>query len=862
MTELLFDRRLLFGISSSSRRLTVEKYAITGMSCAACQAHVQKAVEKVEGVTSCSVSLLTNSMTVEGTASSEAVIKAVEAAGYGANTAGASSQKGQSLSADSLKDKETPVLKKRLIFSLIFLCILMYFSMGVTMWNFPAPAVIRDNPAGNGILQMFFAGIVMVINQKFFISGTRSVLHAAPNMDTLVAMGSGISYIYSISVLIRSCYEGHTGSHVQGLYFESAAMIVTLITVGKLLESVSKGRTTDALKDLMELAPQSAVIIRNGKEITVGIEDVNVGDIFVVRPGEKIPVDGIITEGATAVDESALTGESVPVDKTEGDHVSAATVNSTGFIRCRAQRVGEDTTISQIIRMVSDSASSKAPIARIADKISGIFVPAVIVIAVTVTFIWILTGAPFSDALTRGISVLVVSCPCALGLATPVAIMAGNGVGARHGILFKTSEALEQAGKIRIAVMDKTGTITEGKPSVTDIISAEGTDTNELLSTALSLEQRSEHPLSRAITEYALQTDIKSAECSDFAAIPGKGLTGIINGSQICGGNLSFISSKVSVSNEAMSQIEALSSEGKTPLLFAGRNGFLGIIAVADTIKEDSARAVRELADMGIASVMLTGDNIQTAEAIAGQAGIGNVIAEVLPDGKDRVINRLKEYGKVAMIGDGINDAPALTSADTGIAVGAGTDVAIDAADIVLIRSRLTDVPAAIRLSEKTVRNIHENLFWAFIYNILLIPIAAGALSAAGINMSPVLGSAAMSISSFTVCMNALRINLFDPGDTRHYRSKGTPAAIPQEILHELSGGKDRMATKTISIEGMMCAHCEKTVKNALLDIEGVSSAEVSHETGTAVVQINADVTDEQLTKAITDRDYTVTGIS
>ena len=827
----------------------MEKYNVTGMSCAACQAHVEKAVNKVEGVTSCSVSLLTNSMTVEGTASSTSIIKAVESAGYGASLAGGRKESAPS----SLENKETPVLKKRLIVSVIFLLMLMYFSMGVMMWDFPAPEAIKHNMMAHGIIEMLLSGIVMVINQKFFISGTKAAVHLAPNMDTLVAMGSGVSFIYSFIMLVKMSVTGRP----EDLYFESAAMIVTLITIGKLLESVSKGKTTNALKSLMELAPPTASVIRDGNEVTVPVEDVNVGDIFTVRPGDKIPVDGIVVEGTSAVNESALTGESIPVDKDEGDKVSAATVNQSGFLKCRATRVGEDTTLSQIIKMVSDSSATKAPIARTADKISGIFVPAVLCIALAVTVIWILIGEPFSTSLTHGIAVLVVSCPCALGLATPVAIMAGNGVGARNGLLFKTAASLEQTGRTRIVALDKTGTITSGEPSVTDIFPAVS-DEYSFLEIVCGLESLSEHPLAKAVTSYASSKGIRVPLCEGFEALPGKGLTGLIEGKRIYGGSLSFIKTKAIIPEDVLKNDMKLSSEGKTGLFFSEDDKLLGTVYVADTIKPEARTAIEELDNMGIRTVMITGDNKLTARSIADKAGIDRFIAGVLPDGKEKVVRELKKYGSTAMAGDGINDAPALTSADTGIAIGAGTDVAIDAADVVVVKSRLTDIPAAIRLSRRTVTIIHENLFWAFIYNILLIPVAAGALSGLGINMSPIFGAAAMSISSFTVCMNALRINLFDPMSPARDRKKGKPADLPQEI----SGGNTTMATtKTISIEGMMCMHCEKTVRNALMDIPGVVTAEVSHEKGTAVVELDGDVTDEMLTKAITEKDYKVTGI-
>ncbi len=825
------------------------KYDVTGMSCAACQAHVEKAVNKVPGVDSCAVSLLTNSMTVEGSASPESIIKAVEDAGYGASLSGKAGESPKG----SLENKDIPVLRNRLIISVIFLVVLMYFSMGVHMWGWPAPSIFSNNMIALGIVEMFIAGIIMVINQKFFISGTKAVLHGAPNMDTLVAMGSGVSFLFSVYALIKMSVPSDSVI-MDHLYFESAAMIVTLITVGKFLEAISKGRTTNALKSLMELAPQSATVLRDDKEITIPIEEVLVGDIFIVKPGDKIPVDGVVLEGGSAVNESALTGESIPVDKKEGDKVSAATINTSGYLKCRATRVGEDTTLSQIIKMVSDSASSKAPIARTADKVSGYFVPAVIVIALIVTVLWFIQGSGLSYSLARGITVLVVSCPCALGLATPVAIMAGNGLGAKNGILFKTSEALEQTGKTTIVVLDKTGTITNGEPSVTDIFPASGTDKDEMLRIAASLESRSEHPLAKAIVSYAGET----TECTDFTAIPGKGLTGTVNGRKACGGNKGYIKGLVNVPDDAVNESIKLSGEGKTPLFFAYDGKYIGMIAVADTIKEEAPKAIEELHNMGIKTVMLTGDNEQTAKAIAAQAGIDQVVAGVLPDGKDKVVKELRQYGKVAMVGDGINDAPALTSADTGIAIGAGTDVAIDAADVVLVKSRLTDVPAAIRLSRRTVTIIHENLFWAFIYNILLIPIAAGALGRFGIIMNPVFGAAAMSISSFTVCMNALRINLFDVSSPKRDRRITNQAEIPQEI----TGGTKMATTKTISIEGMMCTHCEKSVRNALMDIPGVVTAEVSHEKGTAVVEIDGDITDEMLTKVITEKDYKVTGIS
>ena len=823
------------------------RYDVTGMSCAACQAHVEKAVNKVPGVSSCSVSLLTNSMTVEGSASSESIIKAVESAGYKASLAGAVNTPRKT----SLENKELPVLKNRLISSVLILLILMYFSMGVHMWGWPAPTIIGHSMMASGIVQMLLSGIIMVINQKFFISGFKAAIHGAPNMDTLVAMGSGVSFLYSVYNLIIMS-DPECDASMEALYFESAAMIVTLITIGKLLESISKGRTTNSLKALMDLAPQSATVIRNEAEVTIPIDEVAAGDIFIVKPGDKIPVDGVIIEGMSAVNESALTGESIPVDKESGDKVSAATINVSGYLRCEATRVGEDTTLSQIIKMVSDSAATKAPIARTADKIAGIFVPAVLVIAVIVTSIWLISGHDLNFALTRGIAVLVVSCPCALGLATPVAIMAGNGLGAGNGILFKTSEALEQTGKISIVALDKTGTVTKGEPSVTDVFPASGFDNDEMIKIAASLESKSEHPLAKAIVSYARET----VECTGFTAIPGKGLTGTVNGADASGGNKDYITGIVTVPDDAVYESVKLANEGKTPLFFAYDGRFMGLIAVADTIKDEAAKAIEELHNMGIKTVMLTGDNARTAKSIASKAGVDQIVAGVLPEGKNKVINELKKYGKVAMVGDGINDAPALTSADIGIAIGAGTDVAIEAADVVLVKSRLTDVPAAIRLSRRTVTIIHENLFWAFIYNILLIPVAAGALYGLNIVMKPVMGAAAMSISSFTVCMNALRINLFDVFSTRRDKSLSKTADLPQEI----SGGTT-MATKTISIEGMMCKHCEKAVRNALMDIPGVVTAEASHEEGTARVELDGDVSDEMLTKTITDLEYKVTGI-
>ena len=844
-----------------NKEVKTEKYLVTGMSCAACQAHVEKAVNGVEGVTSCSVSLLTNSMNVTGTADEAAVIKAVEDAGYGASLEKAGAKaKGQLFESmeEQLENTEIPVLRNRLISSLIFLLVLMYFSMGVSMWGWPAPKFLEHNMVGIGIIEMLLSGIVMMINKKFFVNGFKALIHKSTNMDTLVAMGSGISFIYSFVTLLQMT---NAGSHeaqmalMDELYFESAGMIVTLITIGKLLEAISKGRTTNALKALLNLQPKTAVLIRNSEEVTVPVEEVVAGDIFVVRPGGQIPVDGIIREGECAVDESALTGESVPVDKAPGDKVSAGTINRSGFITCRAEKVGEDTTLAQIIKMVSESAGSKAPIARIADKVSGIFVPAVLIIAAAVLVIWLVAGKDAGYSLTRAISVLVVSCPCALGLATPVAIMVGNGVAAKNGILFKTSAALEQTGKAEIVVLDKTGTITNGVPVVTDVIAV--SDESELLEDAYALENASEHPLGKAVTEYCKAHEVSLHKIEGFKVHAGNGLEGDLNGRHLRGGNLKFISS---VDNDLENKAKALASEGKTPLFFESDGRLTGLIAVADTIREDSAEAVRELKQLGLYTVMLTGDNSRTAESIRKASGVDMTVSDVLPGDKENIVKKLQEYGKVIMIGDGINDAPALTTADTGIAIGAGTDIAIDAADVVLMKSSLKDAVAAIRISRRTITNIHENLFWAFIYNVALIPVAAGAYAALGITMTPMFGAAAMSLSSFTVCMNALRLNLIRPYDTKHDKAKS-------DIRNRLKGleikneKEIKTMEKTIKIEGMMCGHCEATVKKALEALDGVISADVSHDKGTAVVALEKDVADDVLTKAVEDKDYKVTGI-
>ncbi len=827
------------------------KYNVTGMSCAACQAHVEKAVRGVEGVTSCEVSLLTNSMSVSGEAASEKIIEAVQNAGYCASVSG-SSEKGTSIRdmEKELEYSETPVLVKRLISSAVILLILMYFSMGVMMFGWPAPSGLAHNMTGIAALEMILSLVIMVINGKFFTSGIRSALHGAPNMDTLVAMGSGVSFLYSIVTLVKMSSADHSIQMelMNELYFESAAMILTLITVGKTLESVSKGRTTDALKSLMKLAPDTAIVIRYGKEVKIPAEEVAEGDIYVVYPGESIPVDGTVIEGTSSVNESALTGESIPVDKEAGDSVYAACINMSGFIKCRADKVGTDTTLAKIIEMVRDASASKAPIARIADRVSGIFVPSVIGIAAFVFLLWLLLGAELPYALTRAIAVLVVSCPCALGLATPVAVMVGNGVAAKNGILFKTSSSLEEAGKSDTAVFDKTGTVTEGEPSVTDVEPACDVTGDELLEAAYSLERKSEHPLGKAVVIYSEEKKVTPFDVDDFQIHPGNGLEGKKDGKRLFGGNISYIGSKVNISEEIKISAEKLSKVGKTPLLFSTEEKFLGIIAVSDRIKETSAQAVSELKKLGLSVIMLTGDNETTGKAIADKAGIDTLIAGVLPDGKEKVIRDLKRDSRVLMVGDGINDAPALTAADTGMAIGSGTDVAIDAGDVVLMRSSLLDVCAAIRLSRKTLTVIHENLFWAFIYNVLLIPVAAGAYSRLGLEMSPMFGAAAMSISSFTVCMNALRLNLFDPYDN----TKDRPVRKKK---------KEKTMTKTISIEGMMCAHCEASVKKALEALEGVESAEASHEKGTAIVTLSGDVSDDILKKAVEDKDYKVTGI-
>ncbi len=873
----------------------MDQYTVTGMSCAACQARVEKAVSKVPGVTSCNVSLLTNTLGVEGTASASDIMQAVENAGYGASPKGAESARSAgSLTAkiaaeeEALKDHETPVLKKRLIASLGFLLVLMYFSMGHMMFGWPLPAFFDGNHVAMGIVQMLLAGIVMVINQKFFISGFKSLFHGAPNMDTLIAMGSGAAFVYSTIMLLAMTRAQVDGNHeavmryMMEFYFESAAMILTLITVGKMLEARSKGRTTDALKSLMKLAPKTANVERNGVEETIDIDLVQKGDIFVVRPGETIPVDGVVIEGESAVNEAALTGESIPVDKEPGSPVSSATLNQSGFLRCQATRVGEDTSLSQVIQMVSDAAATKAPIAKIADTISGVFVPAVIGIAIAVTLIWLLiVKAPVGTALARGISVLVVSCPCALGLATPVAIMVGNGMGAKHGILFKTAEALQETGNVQIVALDKTGTITSGHPVVTEVIPAEGVDEKELLYLAGALEAQSEHPLARAIVEYT--GGVKAKEIQDFRALPGNGLSAVIDGAWIVGGSEKFILTKLNAqrgnSGDMVRWLKyladltgRLANEGKTPLYFAREGKLLGIIAVADPIKEDSAQAVRELQNMGIHVVMLTGDNQKTAEAIGKLAGVNEVVAGVLPDGKEEIIRRLQEKGRTAMVGDGINDAPALTRADIGIAIGAGTDVAIDAADVVLMNSRLTDVSAAIRLSRKTYKTILWGLFWALIYNSILIPVAAGALSPLGITMGPMLGALAMSLSSFCVVTNALRLNGFDMRSSSKDEKLKSPVSTDADgkLLSEYNkereaaerSRKEAAMTKTMKIEGMMCEHCEATVKKVLEKIDGVASADVSHKEGTAVVTLSGDVADDKLKEAVEDRDYKVISIA
>ena len=857
------------------------QYIVTGMSCAACSARVEKAVSKVPGVTSCSVSLLTNSMGVEGTATEQEIIKAVKDAGYGASKKGEGAAKAQPAQAlageDMLKDRETPVLKRRLIASVGFLIVLMYFSMGHMMWGWPVPGFMKDNHVMMGLLQMLLTIAVMVINQKFFISGFKGLIHRAPNMDTLVALGSGASFVYSTYALFAMTDAQMHGdmdavmSYMHDFYFESAAMILALITVGKMLEARSKGKTTDALKGLMKLAPKTAVVIRGEKEVQVSIEQVQKGDCFVVKPGENIPVDGEVIEGNSAVNESALTGESIPVDKAVGDKVSAATVNQSGYLKCRATRVGEDTTLSQIIQMVSDAAATKAPIAKIADRVSGVFVPMVITIAVLTIIVWLIAGQSIGFALSRGIAVLVISCPCALGLATPVAIMVGNGMGARNGIMFKTAVSLEETGKMQIVALDKTGTITSGEPKVTDIIPAAGVTEDTLLKCAYALENKSEHPLARAILENAKEENAGIEEVTGFQALPGNGLTAILDDHTLYGGNYTFISSKVSVDGDIQKKAEKLAEAGKTPLFFGNEDRLLGVIAVADVIKEDSPQAIKELQNMGIHVVMLTGDNERTAKAIGQQAGVDEVIAGVLPEGKEQVIRKLKEKGKVAMVGDGINDAPALTRADMGIAIGAGTDVAIDAADVVLMKSRLSDVPAAIRMSRATLRNIHENLFWAFFYNAIGIPLAAGIwIPVFGWKLNPMFGAAAMSLSSFCVVTNALRLNLFKMYDASKDRKRkmkkvetaeNTVTDIVLADKNESENKEETKMTKTMKIEGMMCGHCEAAVKKALEALEQVDTAEVSHEAGTAVVTLNSEISNEVLKNTVEDKDYTVTAI-
>ena len=857
----------------------MKQYTVTGMSCAACSTRVEKAVSKVPGVTSCSVSLLTNSIGVEGSATDQEIIKAVADAGYGASAKDAEGEKNggansAAASEEALADHETPILKKRLLYSVGFLLVLMYFSMGHMMWNWPLPAFMDGNHVMMGLVQLYLTVIIMVINQKFFINGFKSLFHGAPNMDTLVALGSFASFGYSSYALFAMTYAEHQGDaeavmgYMHEFYFESAAMILTLITVGKMLEARSKGKTTDALKSLMKLSPKTAVVEKEGKETEVPVEQVRIGDVFVVRPGENIPVDGVVLEGNSAVNEAALTGESIPVDKQAGDRISAATINQSGFIRCEATRVGEDTTLSQIIRMVSDAAATKAPIAKVADKVSGIFVPAVISIAVLTVIVWLIAGESVGFALARGISVLVISCPCALGLATPVAIMVGNGMGAKNGILFKTAVSLEETGKVEIVALDKTGTITSGEPKVTDVLAADGTSEEELLKLAYSLESRSEHPLAKAIVAYGAEKQAEQIPVSEFKALPGNGLEGKVGDADVKGGSLKFAQSQTEISEKIKSQAEKLAEEGKTPLMFL-KNGILaGMIAVADVIREDSPQAVKELQNMGIEVVMLTGDNERTAKAIGRQAGVDRVIAGVLPDGKEEVIRRLKEQGKVAMVGDGINDAPALTRADMGIAIGAGADVAIDAADVVLVKSRLSDVPAAIRLSRGTLRNIHENLFWAFFYNVIGIPLAAGIwIPIFGWKLNPMFGAAAMSLSSFCVVTNALRLNLLNIKDSRKDKKIRRKAAAPAgavvaaaEINTETKK-ENKTMTKTMKIEGMMCGHCEAAVKKALEALDGVASAEVSHEKGTAVVTLDKDVDNAVLTKAVEDKDYKVVSV-
>lgn len=837
----------------------MKQYNVTGMSCAACSTRVEKAVTKLEGVTACSVSLLTNSMGVEGEVAPETVIRAVEEAGYGASLKGAEKKQSVSEQEDALKDRETPILKKRLFSSIIFLIILMYISMGHMMWNWPLPAFFMDNHVAMGLLQLLLTGIIMVINQKFFISGFKSLFHKAPNMDTLVALGSSAAFVYSTYALFAMTDAQVKGNmdavmhYMHEFYFESAAMILTLITVGKMLEAHAKGKTTDALKGLMQLAPKTAVILKDGKEQEVSIEQVKKGDLFVVRPGENIPVDGIIVEGSSAINESALTGESIPVDKEKGDDIFAATINQSGFLTCEATKVGEDTTLSKIIQMVSDAAATKAPIAKVADKVSGVFVPVVILLALVTIVVWLLAGESVGFSLARGISVLVISCPCALGLATPVAIMVGNGVGAKNGILFKTAESIEQTGKMDMIALDKTGTITKGEPTVTDVIPGEGITEEALVEYAASLESKSEHPLASAIIQYAGEQNIQMDEVSEFTALPGNGLTAKQKGEQLFGGNQIWIQKQVTIADTILQKAEMLAKEGKTPLFFAKEKTFLGIIAVADVIKEDSARAVKQLQDMGLRVVMLTGDNENTAKAIGRQAGVDQVIADVLPEGKEQVVRQLQKQGKVAMVGDGINDAPALTRADMGIAIGAGTDIAIDAADVVLMKSRLLDVPAAIRLSRATLKNIHENLFWAFFYNVIGIPLAAGIwIPIFGWKLNPMFGAAAMSLSSFCVVTNALRLNLCRLYDTKKDRKRKQRNQKQQE---------DAIMTKTMKIEGMMCGHCEARVKKALEALPQVTEAEVSHKKGTAVVTLAEEISDAELTKAVEEQDYTVTSV-
>ena len=863
--------------------MSMKQYTVTGMSCAACQSRVEKAVGKVPGVTSCSVSLLTNSLGVEGSAAPEAVIKAVEDAGYGASIKeAASDSRKESYSAriaaekDALTDHNTKLLKKRLVWSVFFLLILMYFSMGVHMWGWPVPSFMQGNHVAMGLMQLLLSGMILVINQKFFISGFKSLFHGAPNMDSTIALGSGAAFVYSTVMLFAM-----TGAQVSGgseaampymneFYFESAGMILTLITVGKMLESLSKGKTTDALKSLMELAPKTATLIRDGKEVTVSVDEVQCGDIFTVRPGESIPTDGIVLEGISAVNEAALTGESIPVDKEPGSRVSSATTNQSGFLKCRATRVGEDTTLSQIISLVSDAAATKAPVAKLADRISSVFVPSVIVLSVITIALWLLLGKDIGFALAHGICVLVVSCPCALGLATPVAIMVGNGLGAKNGILFKTAEALQETGNIQIAALDKTGTITSGFPAVTDVLPADGITESELLQKAAALEFHSEHPLAKAVITYVSDPEkagnMDFSGLSDLQVLPGNGLTGVFHGKQISGGKEEFILTKASISPDMKKAAVTLSENGKTPMFFEEDGRLLGMIAVADPIREDSARAIQELRNMGIHIVMLTGDNRRTAEAIGKQAGVDEVAAQVLPEEKEKIIQLLQKSGKVAMVGDGINDAPALTRADIGIAIGAGTDVAIDAADVVLMKSRLTDVSAAVRLSRASYRNIVENLFWALFYNVLLIPLAAGLYAHWGLNMNPMWGAAAMSCSSLFVCMNALRLNLFRLHDSgKDHRGRNTlqnkKLINSNQPVIEKENGKDKKMKKTMKIEGMMCCHCEATVKKALEALDGVTNAEVSHENGTAVLELSGDVSDDLLKKTVEDKDYKVTGM-